>query len=277
MNIPMQPPETDRALLLERFEAITLEQMDSIRLMNRMDTKYVTDSLMLKSILEDALRRGYRVFETSGERAQGYDSIYFDTADLEMFTDHRRGKLVRQKVRTRLYLASGVCFLEVKKKNNHSRTRKKRIELSSDEFGDFRNDPSACLWLSSHSDYDACGISPSLKTSFRRVTLVNKALSERLTIDTSVCFRNLRTGISANLGSAVIIELKQDGRLRSEMKEILLSRRVKPFRISKYCIGTALTDSGVIAGRFKEKIRYIDKLNKNFYIKCYNPTLLRPL
>ncbi len=273
----MQPPETDGELLLERFKTITLERMDSIRLMNRIDTKYVTDSLMLKDILRDALESGYMVFETCGERAQRYDSIYFDTADLRMYTDHRRGKLVRQKVRTRLYLASGQCFLEVKKKNNHSRTRKKRIELSEDEFGDFRGDPSACLWLSSHSDYDGCGISPSLETSFSRITLVNKALTERLTIDTSVCFRNLRTGTSADLGDAVIIELKQDGRLRSEMKEILLSRRVKPFRVSKYCIGTALTGSAVVAGRFKEKIRYIDKLNKNFYIKCYNPTLLRPL
>ena len=276
MNIPSRPPVTDGGLL-DRFEPITLERMDSIRLMNRTDTKFVTDTLTLREILEDALRHGYMAFETGGERVQAYDSIYFDTRDLRMFTDHRRGKLVRQKVRTRVYCGSGLCFLEVKKKNNHSRTRKKRMELPPADFQDFRDNPDACLWLASNSDLRRDDISPSVETSFNRMTLVNKGLTERLTIDTSVSFRNLRTKATADLGSAVIIELKQDGRLRSEMKEIFLKHRVKPFRISKYCIGTVLTDSSVVSGRFNLKVRNIDKLNKNFYIKCYNPVLLRPL
>lgn len=276
MNIPSQPPVIDDGLL-ERFEPITLERMDSIRLMNRTDTKFVTDTLTLKEILGDALRRGYLAFQTGGQRVQSYDSIYFDTPDLRMFTDHRRGKLVRQKVRTREYRGSGQCFLEVKKKNNHSRTRKKRIALPPGDFTDFRDNSDAALWLASHSDFRADGVFPSVETSFNRITLVDKDLTERLTIDTSVSFRNIRTEATAGLDAAVIIELKQDGRLRSEMKDILLKRRVKPFRISKYCIGTVLTDSTVTAGRFKQKIRDIDRLNKNFYIKCYNPVLLRPL
>lgn len=276
MNIPSAPPAIDLGLL-SRFEPTTLEEMDSIKLMNRIDTKFVTDTLMLKSVLEDALRHGYRAFECDGERMHAYDSIYFDTNDLRMFTDHRRGKFVRQKIRTRVYCGSGLCFLEVKKKNNHSRTRKKRVEVPQDDFQDFRNDTDACHWLTSHSDFGSAEVSPAVETSFNRITLVNKGLTKRLTIDTSVTFRNLRTGASANLGAAVIIELKQDGRIRSEMKDNLLEHRIKPFRISKYCIGTVLTDSGVAAGRFKQKIKYIDKLNKNFYIKCYNPVLLRPL
>ena len=276
MNIPTRPPVIDNSLL-SRFEPITLERMDSIRLMNRIDTKFVTDTLMLKNILNDALSHGYLVFESDGERLHAYDSIYFDTSDLQMYAEHRRGKLVRQKVRTRVYCESGLCFLEVKKKNNHSRTRKKRVEIPLADFQDFRSDPEARLWLSSHSGYSVEEVSPAVETLFNRITLVNKGLTERLTIDTSVTFKNLRTGATADLGAAVIIELKQDGRTHSEMKDILLKHRVKPFRISKYCIGVSLTDSSARTGRFKEKIRYIDKLNKNFYIKCYNPVLLRPL
>ena len=151
------------------------------------------------------------------------------------------------------------------------------MEIPLADFQDFRNDLEACLWLSSHSDYSGDEVSPAVETSFRRITLANRGLTERLTIDTSVAFRNLRTGATADLGTAVIIELKQDGRTHSEMKDILLKHCVKPFRISKYCIGVSLTDSSAQVGRFKEKIRYIDKLNKNFYIKCYNPVLLRPL
>ena len=276
MSTLTQPQLTDD-LLLGRFEPITLERMDSIRLMNRIDTKFVTDTLTLEDILCDALQAGYRVFEIAGERVQSYDSIYFDTPDLQMFTDHRRGKTVRQKVRTRDYCSSGLCFLEVKRKNNHSRTRKKRTQVPLSSFRDFRDNPDACLWLSSYSGYASRELTPSVETSFERITLVNKGLTERLTIDSSVSFRNLRNDSTADLGSAVIIELKQDGRMRSEMKAILLKRRVKPFRISKYCMGVILTDSSVVAGRFKQKIRYIDKVNKNCYIKCYRPTLLQPL
>lgn len=231
MNIPLQPQVIDLGLL-NKFEPITLERMDAIRLMNRIDTKFVTDTLSLKNLLKDALNQGYMIFESTGERIHAYDSIYFDTSDLRMFNDHRRGKAVRQKIRTRVYLGSGLCFLEVKKKNNHSRTRKKRVELPLAAFQDFRDDSEACRWLSSHSDFGSDDVLPAVETSFNRMTLVDKGLTERLTIDTSVAFRNLRTGAAADLGAAAIIELKQDGRIRSKMKGILLKHRIKPIDIT---------------------------------------------
>ena len=86
---------------------------------------------------------------------------------------------------------------------------------------------------------------------------------ERLTIDTCVCFSNLRTGIEASLKDAVIIELKQDGRSGSRMKRLLLEERIHPFRVSKYCIGVSLSDPGAIPGRFKLKIRGIEKIIDN--------------
>ena len=62
---------------------------------------------------------------------------------------------------------------------------------------------------------------------------------------------------------AVIIELKQDGRADSPMKRILLNHRVKPVRVSKYCIATTITSPGIKTGRFKEKVRRIEKtINK---------------
>ena len=187
---------------------------------------------------------------------------FFDTADLKTFTDHRRGKSIRQKIRTRLYEDSRLCFLEVKRKNNHGRTRKKRTGISTDEFTDFRNDPSACIWLSDHSDYCPKELSPSLETRFRRVTLADEALSERLTIDLALSFRNLRTERDAEMGAAVVIELKQDARKRSTMREILLRHRVKPLKISKYCIGIVATDPCIAPGKFKEKLRLMEKNSK---------------
>jgi len=234
--------------------------MDEVRLMNRIDTKYCTDAATLLELLDDAARRGYRVLEVEGLRLSPYNSMYYDTDALRMFLDHHNRRLVRQKVRTRVYVSSGQTFLEIKRKNNHGRTRKKRIEIPSDEFADFRRDTAADRFLTEKSGYLADELKPRMETLFDRITLVNAARTERLTIDTGLRFVNHDTGLSGGLGPAVIIELKQDGRAESEMKRILLDHRIKPIRVSKYCIGTTLTNPSVKSGRFKPKLRLIEKV-----------------
>ena len=244
---------------IEAFRPVTLEEMDGIKLMNRIDTKFLTDEQTLMLFLRDACGQGYRTLVTDGTRIATYDSLYFDTPGLRMFMDHHNRHLVRQKVRTRVYLGSGLTFLEIKRKNNHGRTKKKRIRISSGEFTDFGGDAAACDFLASKSWFTSQELSPSLETMFRRITLVNPAMTERLTIDINVSFRNLRTGNEASLRDAVIIELKQDGRAESPAKAILLKHRIKPVKISKYCIGITLTAPAVKHNRFKPKVRRIEK------------------
>ena len=248
---------------VQEFSPITLQEMDSVKLMNRVDTKYVTSEDTLALVLQDAAAAGYMILVTEGGRTACYDSIYFDTPGLRMYLDHHNRRLVRQKVRTRLYVASDEAFLEIKRKNNHGRTRKKRMGIPVAEMTSFGSDALACGFLSDYSWFTADALSPSLETVFRRITLVNPARTERLTIDTAVEFSNFRTGRKASLGKGVIIELKQDGRVPSPMKEILLGRRVKPLRVSKYCVGVALTDPAVKSGRFKPKIKMIEKQINN--------------
>lgn len=238
---------------------ITLEEMNSVKLMNRIDAKYLTNEATLRGILADAAAAGYRVLETEGQRISPYDTIYYDTPGLRMFCDHHNRRLVRQKVRTRCYVQSGDAFLEIKRKNNHGRTKKKRIGIPLAEMMDFSSDGTACEYLASHSWFQAGELSPVLETAFRRITLVNPGLTERLTIDTQLQFQNFRSGKSTTLQDAVIIELKQDGRMASPMRGILLDRRVKPVRVSKYCIAVTLTDPSAKSGRFKVKVRAIEK------------------
>jgi hypothetical protein len=57
--------------------------------------------------------------------------------------------------------------------------------------------------------------------------------------------------------------LKQDGNIPSYFKQVLLDMRIHPYRISKYCLGTMLTNPDVKMNRFKKKLRYIDKLHSN--------------
>ena len=245
--------------VLDTISPILLGEMDSIKLMNRIDTKFLTTEATLVHVLEDAAARGYRALETEGTRISAYDTLYYDTPGLQMFLDHHNRRLVRQKVRTRTYVGSGQTFLEIKRKNNHGRTKKKRTEIPPADFRDFSAEPAARQLLEKYSAFPAEVLSPALETLFRRITLVNAARTERLTIDTDLRFHNARNGREASLQDAVIIELKQDGRAASEMKDILLDHRVKPARLSKYCIGTTLTDEAVKSNRFKPKNRLIEK------------------
>ena len=54
--------------VLDTISPIWLGEMDSIRLMNRTDTKYLTTERTLLGILEDAAHRGYRALETEGTK-----------------------------------------------------------------------------------------------------------------------------------------------------------------------------------------------------------------
>ena len=127
---------------LSGMHCITLDEMDSIKLMNRVDTKFLTDLETLGEILRRAAPL-YRVLETGGEKVAGYDTLYYDTDGYRMYLDHHQRRLNRRKVRTRTYLTSGDTYLEIKRKNNRGRTRKKRIPLPADEFSSFSGDSSA--------------------------------------------------------------------------------------------------------------------------------------
>lgn len=248
---------------LSALAPIMLDEMSSIKLMNRVDTKYLTDEAHLKDILADAAKIGYHVLEKDGKRTDNYVSIYFDTDGLRMFKDHHNCRLVRQKVRTREYVISGDVFLEIKRKNNKGKTNKKRIEIPRDEMMDFHQDDKVCDYLAEKSWFHVDEIKPVVETNFTRITLVNAAKTERLTIDTNIFFRNFRTEHATSLQDAVVVELKQDRRSESQMKKILNNRRVKPIRISKFCIAVTLTDPNAKSGRFKKKVRAIEKIIKN--------------
>ena len=96
--------------------------------------------------------------------------------------------------------------------------------------------------------------------ALKRITLVNNNLSERITIDTNLQFLNCRNGKQSNISELMIIELKQDGRIHSKMKNFFFESRIPPKGISKYCLGTVMTDPTAKSNQFRGKIRYMNKL-----------------
>ena len=87
----------------DEMQTIDLSEMNSIKLMNRIDTKFIASSDDLVPILTMALDK-YRVQSIDGVRVARYDTLYYDTPELAMYTMHHNRKLRRQKVRTRTYL-----------------------------------------------------------------------------------------------------------------------------------------------------------------------------
>ena len=244
---------------LAQMQGISLSEMDGIKLMNRIDSKYVTTEAVLGQILERCVS-SFRVRETSGGRLASYDTVYYDTDDLKMYFEHHNRRLDREKIRVRRYCDTGECFIELKHKNNHGRTRKKRRQIDPSFFPDCKSCDEALRFIAAKSRYRLEDTSPAVRTRFSRITLTDNNLSERITIDSKLCFDNFRTGRSSTLDDAVIIEIKQDSHASSLMKSILLDLRVKPLRLSKYCVGTVLTNAEVKNSRFKEKLRAVGKM-----------------
>lgn len=241
---------------LEGMPPIGLSEMDAVRLMNRTDTKYLTSLTGLIALLQ-AAQTQYRALVTEEGKTGSYDTVYYDTPDLDMYIAHHNRRLTRRKVRVRTYTGSGESFLEIKLKNNHGRTRKKRVHCDTDDvFGQDRAE-----FLGKHTGYIPEQLEPALKTIFRRITLVNSDLTERLTIDTSLRFENLRNGAEASMGDCVIIELKRDSNSDNRTAWLLRDLGIHPYKISKYCIGTAMTSPNLKKNRFKAKIRHIEKIN----------------
>lgn len=297
-----------------RMPTLDLDRIAAVRLMNRVDTKYLVDERRCMELLELAADQ-YYVQIIDDCRACRYATLYYDTPQWDMYHLHHNRRLTRQKIRTRTYVETGVTYLEVKNKSNKGRTHKRRMALDRSLFAAAATDTAAADFLRRETRYAPETLSPSLATRFVRVTLVNHAMTERLTIDFDLHFDNVRAadggnkdmngrgdmdtiscedmntivlgntdmngcgnngirgvdngsgpaaeashGHTASLGRLVVIELKQDALAPSPMKQILAQLRVKPFKLSKYCIGEALTNPLVKHNRFKAKIRAIGKM-----------------
>ena len=241
--------------LINTFAPISLEQMSGVKLMNRTDTKFVTTTDRLRLLLQMACN-DYYVQEIDGGRNLEYDTTYFDTTAFDMYNQHQWNHTNRQKIRFRTYCVSGLQFMEVKTKNNHGRTKKKRMEVTDMNLAEQAKSD----FIGKHLRYGVDTLQPALNNHFSRITLVNKTKTERLTIDSALHFHNIVSGVDKDMGDLVIIELKRDGQVYSPVLEMLRQLRIHPHGFSKYCMGSALTNPDLRVNRFKRKLIEINKI-----------------
>lgn len=240
---------------IKRFEPITLEEMDSVKLLNRTDTKFVFHGDLIPVIFE-RIREDYRVLEVLGNRMSRYRTLYFDTPDFRFYTLHQNGKKNRYKVRMREYIESNLSFLEIKFKNNKGRTVKSRRKIDAIED---QLSAESIAYITEVMGYQT-ELVPKLWNRFSRITLVSNIHQERLTLDFGLTFEF--DGQQKNLPNVVIAEVKQAKASRnSTFVQALKELRVRPMRISKYCMGCLSLNPGLKYNNFKQKVRTLNKIS----------------
>jgi len=244
--------------IAENLQRVSLEEMDSVQLMNRTDTKFIFNVEKLPAILEDA-KSLYKILEIKGQVGQKYETVYFDTRTFDMFKAHQSGHLNRYKIRRREYTLSGSNFFEVKFKSNKGRTVKKRIDKMSE---DAHFDDMTSAFLGKHTDFNAEDLEPKLTNSFTRFMLVNIQAKERVTIDVDLQFRNNEKNVG--LPFLGIVEVKQEGfSMSSNFIQLLKRHGIKLTSMSKYCVGAIMLYPELKHNRFKPKLLTLKKLSND--------------
>ncbi len=244
--------------ILQDFKPISLAEMDRVKLMNRMDTKFAFSLEKFTDFLE-SLNQFYEVLEIANTRTPHYESLYFDDEQFSFFKDHHNGKTNRFKVRIRKYVESEMIFLEVKHKFK-GRTNKNRIPT----IGFEENFTSEQMQFLSQQLQSESQLVPTMWNSFQRITLINKTLNERLTFDFNINFHHKNT--ERNFSNLVIAELKQEDLDRNSPFYVLMKNlQIRPYRLSKYCLGSMeiYGENQLKFNRFKKKLLHLKKIEND--------------
>lgn len=243
--------------LLHLFGTVSLADMDNVRLMNRIDTKFIVPLKRLPELLNQ-LVDFYNVLQIDEKRLLPYRTLYFDTKEHSMYIAHHNGQLNRYKIRKREYMHSKTGFLEIKFKSNKGRTKKKRLRYCFDkDVKTIENQQ----FISTNTPFDLYKLEPKIENFFHRITLVSKTIEERITVDVGLEY--VRNDKCAQLYHVAIVEVKQNRDTRStQVIKALRDMRFSSTGMSKYCVGTALMYAHIKKNRFKQKLRYIENMNK---------------
>jgi hypothetical protein len=248
---------------LAGFQPTTPEDLYTLRLLNRYDTKFIFHKDKLPSLF-DYLAGDYKILEAGDDRSFEYENLYYDTDDYFFYHQHHNGKLNRYKFRSRRYIQSGMCFFEVKFKNNRRKTIKNRLPLGQVHISPDLSEESK-LFAREHLVTDdgriIDAIKPKLKIEYSRITFANHERKERLTIDTGLTYIGRNTS-RRRIDNLAIAELKSERpSLNAALFQKLKELKIFPTRFSKYCIGIAMTEQNVKRNRFKKKLLKLTPLH----------------
>jgi VTC domain len=220
--------------MIDSLDAVSLDDvLGAAALLTRYDLKYVVPIDSLADIIE---RLALPVLQVDGRRTFGYESIYFDTADWLTYRASAHGRRNRLKVRTRTYVDSGLCKLELKSKGYRERTVKERIDYDMNDRTVLNVDAHAFL-AARAAALPGGELHAALTTTYRRSTLVDLAIGYRVTIDTDLACQD-SSGRRAGIPGFAIMETKSaNGSCPTD--RVLWGTGFRPESVSKYAVGVA--------------------------------------
>ena len=225
---------------ISALQPISLDELnETAAMMTRVDRKYLVPLTRLDGVLDD-LGASTRVLEIDGQRASEYESVYFDTDDLESYLAAARKRRRRFKVRTRTYVDSEQCYLEVKTRGGRSLTVKERVEHPVDERSSLESDGGYVDFALAEAGIEGVEsneMRPSMVTRYRRTTLFVAEGNSRATIDTSLSW-SIPGGETISTPGLVVVETKS-GSTPSPVDRVLWLHGHRPANISKYGTGMA--------------------------------------
>jgi VTC domain len=241
------------------FKTISLSEMDSVKLMDRVDVKFVIPLPILPQILQKA-QSHYQILSIENKLLAPYETLYYDTENLDLYHRHQAGKLNRHKVRFRKYINTGASYFELKFKNNKRRTLKTRIATTLNADNEINTESSE--FLKEENQLTVSELHAKIWVNYLRLTLVNLQTSERITMDFNLTFKN--ENLEKKYEKVVIVEVKQSKTRQSAITEIFREFNLKQGSISKYCLGIMSLYPTVKHNRFKRKFLHLNNVIQQY-------------
>ncbi|MFJ3407976.1 polyphosphate polymerase domain-containing protein [Promicromonospora sp. NPDC090134] len=250
--------------MIDALAPVTLDELnEAAALQTRRDRKYVLTPDELDDLL--AALPPARVLEIDGSRTFAYDSTYFDTPELDAYRLAATRRRRRFKVRTRTYVDTGSCFVEVKTRAGRGTTVKERQPHDdADHLGLAR--AFVADRLADAGAPSAPVLTPTLRSRYHRTTLLLD--DARVTLDIGLVWDLLGppdashhgTGSdvrrSATIGDLVVVETKTAaGSGPSSVDRLLWRAGHRPDRISKYATGLAVLEPGLPDAPWRRLVR----------------------
>lgn len=236
-----------------RLPALDLDAVTAAAdLQTRTDRKYLIPAADLVTVCRE-LEGTLAALEIEGRRSFDYESVYFDTPGLLAYRAHATGRRRRFKVRTRTYLNSGVCALEIKTEGGRGETVKDRYV--HDPGHRHQLDEQARLLVGAALGTPlAARLQRSLVTRYARTTMLDLTTRARMTCDVDLSFRDASHSRSGP-GDLVLVESKTVGGA-GRVDAVLWRLGHRPVSLSKYCAGLALLHPGLPANRWNRTLRH---------------------
>ena len=224
---------------------------DNADLQTRRDRKYI----LLPSVVTEVIRARadqLYVLDMAGAQAFAYESVYFDTPSLDSYRSSALGRRQRFKVRTRTYLDSQGCVLELKSLGARGETVKERLEYNLADRHRLNDIARGYLESRGLPTDIIRKLSRTLTTTYHRSTLLDSD-GARYTIDTGLVCTGL-DGTAASVGEGVFLETKAPG-AATPLDRLLWSWGHRPVSVSKYCSGLAALTPGLPANKWNRTLR----------------------